>query len=88
MDRVQTCAITRHRRGRSGRRFAVEREVWSGADPRLPQSGPPGRGLGRGDGRALWGTRSGPQGAAFGGAGDEHRAEIKRGEKGAPSFPL
>jgi len=40
-------------KGRSGRRFAVEGGAWSGADPRLPQGGPPGRGLGRSDGRAM-----------------------------------
>ena len=28
-------------------------EAWSGAGPRLPQGGPPGRGLGRSDSRAM-----------------------------------
>lgn len=42
----------------------MEGEAWSGACPRLPQGGPPGRGWGARI-AGLWGARSGPQGLAF-----------------------
>lgn len=47
----------------------MEGEAWSGADPRLPQSGPPGRGLGRLDSRAMGCPERASEGSRLGRSG-------------------
>ncbi len=65
----------------------MEREVWSGADPRGPRVARLGGGWDVGM-VGLCAARNRPQGAGVGSTVDEHRAEIKGGKGGSLSSSL